>query len=164
MNVIITWICANTFTWTAVLAVILGVLKTPKHGLNRPANTLRYLFFIYVGVAFTWSGLMHLFLPTFTAHSIGWATSPFQYEVGLANLSIAILGFMASFKFHRYFWLATILEIIFFAVGAGIGHIYQLKTMHDHATSNAGPLLYTDLFVPILMLIIWFFAKRDEAK
>jgi hypothetical protein len=36
----------------------------------------------------------------------GWATSPYEYEVGMADLTIGILG-ISGLKFREDFWLAT---------------------------------------------------------
>jgi len=83
MNDIIKWFLENTFTWTAILAIILGIIRKPV-GMNHYANTLRFLFLLYAGFAFVWSGYFHLMLPNFTAAKIGWAPSPFQFEVGLS--------------------------------------------------------------------------------
>lgn len=154
----ITWILANVFTWTAILAVLLGFLRKPKT-MNRYASILRHLFFLYVGLGFVWSGAMHLLMPAFTASEIGWANSPFQVEVGLANLSVAALGFMAFFRKDHYFWLGAIVALTIFAVGAGVGHIYQLSSQHDHAISNAGLVLYTDIIVPLVMWVLWWKSK-----
>jgi hypothetical protein len=38
----------------------------------------------------------HLFMPVPTAASIGWPTSRFQWEVGLANLGYGVAGVMAT--------------------------------------------------------------------
>ncbi len=155
---IVTWLIANVFTWMAILAIALGCLKKPV-GMNRYENTLRYLLLWFCGIAFTWSGIMHLCLPNLTAAKIGWAPSPFQFEVGLANLSVAVLGFMAYAKPERFFALTVILATAVFTVGAGAGHIYQIVTAHNHAESNAGAILYTDILVPLIMLVYWMLSK-----
>lgn len=155
MSDIFVWIISNVFTWSAGVAVLFGLILKPVN-MNRYANILRFLFLWYAGIAFLCSGFFHLFLSKLTATAIGWMPSPFQFEVGLANWSIAIFGFMAFFKKNNYFWLSGILAIIIFSVGAGAGHVYQLVENHNHASSNSGLILYTDIFVPFLMLFLWF--------
>ncbi len=45
------------------------------------------------------------------AASIGWpAGSPFQFEVGIANLSFGILGILCL-KFMDNFWTATVIAV-----------------------------------------------------
>ncbi len=161
MNEAINWFLANTYTWTAILAIILGIIRKPV-GMNRYANTLRFLFLLYAGIAFAWSGYFHLMLPNFTAAKIGWAPSPFQFEVGLSNLGCAILGFMAFFRKNSYLWLGAILSIGVFTVGAGFGHVYQMLIEHNTAISNSGLIMYTDIIVPIIMLFLWFKADADN--
>ena len=63
-------------------------------------------------------GSGHLFIPAPIAESIGWAPSPFQWEVGLANVGWGVLGVTAS-SFDRDYTLATI--IVFFGLHAGGG-------------------------------------------
>ena len=155
MDTLIKWMLTNVFTWTVAVGIIFGLIRQPIQ-MNRCANTLRYLFLWYVGIAFTYSGYMHIFLGDFSAESIGWASSPFQFEVGLANWSLALLGYLAFFKKEKTLWLASVLAVFIFTVGAGMGHVYQLVTQHNTAISNAGLILYTDLLTPILLLVLWF--------
>jgi len=159
---IITWFLSNVFTWTPLLAILIGICRTPPINTNKYANTLRHLFLWYAGIAFLWSGIFHLLMPAFTAAKIGWANSPFQLEVGLANLSIAVLGFMAFFKKDSYFWLGVILALAVFSVGAGINHAYLFIYANDHAIDNAGVLMYTDIIAPFVMLFLWFKSDLDK--
>lgn len=158
---IIKWILENVFFWTAILGFILGfIIKNPKY--TPTANALRLMFFWYVGISYVYSGIMHIFFGEMTAASIGWAQSPFQFEMGLANWSIALLGFMAYSKPDRYFQLGVLLALAIVSIGAGLGHIYQVMANHDQATSNAGTTLYIDIIGPIVMLILWWLANRHS--
>src|SRR3989304_4372548 len=49
---------------------------------------LRYLFLFPLGIQGIWAFVGHVFFPERSAAAIGWATSPFQYEVGGANLGL----------------------------------------------------------------------------
>ena len=157
---IIIWVLENIFLSTALLAVILGVLRKSKHR-NYSESILRQLFLWFVCIAFLYSGLMHLVFGDFTAAKIGWRPSPFQFEVGLANLNISVLGLMAFLKANRYFWLGAIASLSLSSVGAGLGHIYQLLAYHNYAQSNSGSVLYTDIIVPIVMFILWLRTKDN---
>lgn len=158
MEKAIYWLLANFFTWMAAVGLVQGLL-TNTQSRSRYDNVLRCLFLWYVGLAFTFSGVMHIFLGDLTAKQIGWANSPFQFEIGLANWSIAILGFFSFFNTNRSVWLVSILALIIQSTGAGFGHVYQLLVNNNHAVSNAGLIMYTDLFVPLIMLGIWFKAE-----
>lgn len=159
MDIIIEWLLENVFFWTAVLGFCLGfILKNSKY--SKCENALRLMFFWYVGLSFTYSGIMHILLGPMVAASIGWTQSPFQFEVGLANLSVAALGFMACFKPERYFQLGAMIALSIFSIGAGVGHVYQLLTQHDHAIDNAGTTLYIDIIAPLVMLVLWWKIKK----
>ena len=69
-----------------------------------------------VGVFGIIVGTGHLFMPGPIAASIGWPTSRFQWEVGLADLSYGVAGVMAT-SFDRGFWLATIVVFSIFMLG-----------------------------------------------
>ncbi len=161
MQAIIKWVLTNFFLWPAVVAIIIGSLQKSTH-LNRSALILKQLLLWFGGIVFLYSGSMHLFFANFTAQKIGWANSPFQFEVGLANFSAALICLMAYFRPHRYYWLATIFSLIIFSSGAGFGHVYQLLYYHNHAASNSGTILYADIFVPLIMLVFWFFSRIEQ--
>jgi hypothetical protein len=58
-----------------------------------------------VGVSGIVLGSGHLFMPARVAESIGWPTSRFQWEVGLAGVGFGVAGVMAS-GFDRGFLIA----------------------------------------------------------
>ena len=37
---------------------------------------------------------VHVFRPIETSASIGWSTSPYEYEVGMADLTVGVLGIL----------------------------------------------------------------------
>ena len=51
-----------------------------------------------VGVSGLWAAVFHLFFPAIAAADIGWEVSPFQFEVGMADLAI---GATACVSFWR---------------------------------------------------------------
>ncbi|MDD1725003.1 MAG: hypothetical protein LUQ07_07725 [Methanospirillum sp.] len=110
---------------------------------------------ISVGIASVWAGLVHIFMGPEIALSIGWPPdNPFQTEVGIANISFGILGIICL-KFRDTFWLATILGYGIFLFGAGIVHIDQIITKQDLAINNAGPILYSDLIYPVILVALY---------
>jgi hypothetical protein len=78
-----------------------------------------------VGVNGIITGTGHMFMPAKVAESIGWPTSRFQWEVGLADLSYGVAGVMAP-SFDRGFWLATIVVFAIFMLGAAVGHVRSM--------------------------------------
>ena len=103
---------------------------------------------------------MHVFFADEVAASIGWAAgSPFQMEVGFANLAIGVLG--AATFWRRDFWLPYLIASSMFGWGAGLTHLLDPAQLGNYAPNNAGPILYTDFFVPLTRLILYgLFIRR----
>ncbi len=108
----------------------------------------------------------HVFNGPEVAKSIGWpANNPFQFEVGIANLGLGVLGFMCIWK-RDDFWLATIVMASVFSLGAAYGHIDQIVRFQNFAPNNAGVILYYGIFNPIVLFGLYFvtkaLSKRDK--
>jgi hypothetical protein len=56
------------------------------------ATYLLYMLVIYVGLMGLLTAYAHVFRPLQTSASIGWSTSPYEYEVGMADLTVGVLG------------------------------------------------------------------------
>ena len=67
------------------------------------------------------AGFAHMFWGKKISASIGWNWSPFEWEVGVANLGMGIAGVMAG-SFGKDYWLAVIIVVATFLWGAAIGH------------------------------------------
>ena len=99
-------------------------------------------------------GIGHLFIPAPIAESIGWAPSPFQWEVGLANVGWGILGVTAS-SFDRDYTLATIIVFSVFMLGAALGHIRSMVRDRNFAPGNAGYIFWYDIIAPLLLIVLY---------
>jgi hypothetical protein len=109
-----------------------------------------------------WAALGNIALPARVAQTIGWQTSPFQFEVGVANLGIGLAGLYAAFRSFEA-RLATSLALACFLIGAGVGHIRDIITTGNFAPGNAGPILITDLLTPTaIFLLLWLTGSRGE--
>jgi TM2 domain-containing membrane protein YozV len=78
-----------------------------------------------VGVTGIYMGIMHIFFGPMTAANIGWQSSPFQYEVGVANLGFGLLCILA-FRASQSFRLAAVTGITCWLWGDAVGHIHQM--------------------------------------
>jgi hypothetical protein len=96
----------------------------------------------------------HLFMPAPVAESIGWATSPFQWEVGLANLAYGVLGVTAS-SFDRDYTLAAIIVFAVFLLGAAVGHVRSMIRDHNLSPGNAGYIFWFDVLAPVLLIVLY---------
>jgi hypothetical protein len=111
-----------------------------------------------VGVNGIITGTGHMFMPQPIAASIGWPTSRFQWEVGLADLSYGVAGVMAS-GFDRGFWLATIVVFSIFMLGAAVGHVRSMVAERNFAPGNAGYIFWYDIGAPILLIVLYLVTR-----
>lgn len=116
-----------------------------------------------IGLCFLYNFVMHVFFADMAAHFIGWANSPFQYEVGFASLGFGVVGILA---YRRDFGLrlAAITGPALFSWGAAGGHVYQMIAHHNFAPGNAGVIFWGDIFLPIFdfaFLIGW---KKSQPR
>jgi hypothetical protein len=126
----------------------------------------RWVALLAVGVTGLYTAVMHVFLPERTASHIGWQTSPFQYEVGMADLATGVLGvlaFRASFGFR----LATTVATACWLWGDAVGHVRQMIVAHNFAPGNAGSWFWTDVLVPLILVAcivpMWRREQRQQA-
>ncbi len=130
-----------------------------SHGAAIAGTFLLYLFVIYVGLMGLLTAYAHVFRPLQTSASIGWATSPYEYEVGIADLTIGVLGVLCVW-FRGNFWLATAVANLVWLEGDALGHIRQVVVYHDQAQNNAGIFLYMEILTPLLILFLTLYHRR----
>jgi hypothetical protein len=125
---------------------------------------LRYALIFPVGLMGLWAALGHIAFPLRAAQAIGWQTSPFQFEVGVANLGIGLAGLYAAFRSFEA-RLATNLVLACFLIGAGVGHIRDIISKGNFAPGNASPILFTDLLTPTaIFLLLWLTRPRGGER
>ncbi len=122
---------------------------------------LRWFLFFSIGCSFFYNFVMHVFFADMAAHFIGWANSPFQYEVGFASLGFALVGFFA-FRGSPGFRMAAILGPAGFLWGAAGGHVYQMIVAHNFAPGNAGVIFWTDILIPLAGFVLLYLQRRQR--
>ncbi|MCX7125340.1 MAG: hypothetical protein NTU49_06255 [Gammaproteobacteria bacterium] len=76
-----------------ILALILGIFCCFfKKERSCSDMFLGKLMFFAVGLSGLWGFAVHVFYPDLAAKFIGWPNSPFQFEVGVANLGMGVAG------------------------------------------------------------------------
>lgn len=133
---------------------------------TRVDTFLGYILLLNMGVMGILAAYAHLFMGAETAKMIGWeAGSPFQFEIGMANLSYGVLGVLAFWRRGR-FWEAACIGWCVFLLGCFVGHLIQYYAHHDTAPWNIGFFIwFNDLILPILVLCLLAFLetrKRQE--
>jgi hypothetical protein len=123
---------------------------------------LLYLLVVYVGLMGLLTAYAHVFRPLETSASIGWSTSPYEYEVGMADLTVGVLGILCIW-IRGNFWLATAIANAVWLLGDAVGHIRQLVVNNNHSANNAGIFLVVEIIAPFLILFLALcFANRNE--
>ena len=108
-------------------------------------------------------GFLHIFAGDSLAASIGWPTgNPFQLEVGFASIGIGVIGFLCFWR--REFWLPTVIARSIFSLGAGVTHVVDLIERGNFAPGNAGPILYVDFLVPMILIALTWLHFRERGR
>ena len=123
-----------------VAALLCAAIPTRQ---KLPARFLDWILLLPIGVGTIWAAIFHLAFPALAAHYIGWKTSPFQFEVGTADLAFGIVGILAFWS-GIGFKTATVIAISVFLLGDAWGHIRQMVMSGNFAPGNAGLVFYTN--------------------
>ena len=141
-----------------VLAVALAIArrKSPRFA----ERFLGWVLLLPIGITCLWAGIYHVFFSSTAAHFIGWQVSPFQFEVGMADLA---LGATAVWAFWRdlSFKAASVCAASIFLLGDAVGHVRQMMTVGNFAPGNAGVPFYTDILCPVLAIVLLLMARRS---
>lgn len=138
------------------------IIQFASNGFTRWSQNLLVISLTYlVGVQCFVTGSGHLFFPDPIASSIGLQKSPFQWEVGLANISYGVLGVMSG-SFGSAWWLAAIIAFSIFYLGAAVGHVREMVTEKNFLPGNAGFIFYYDVIVPIYLFALYIIYSANR--
>lgn len=154
-----------TFLVLGVVAALIAVALS-KDGFTRAnlaEQLLAYFILFTIAIAYFYNFVFHVFFGEYTAAQIGWADSPFQAEVGYASLGFAAIGLLA-FKGNCMVRLAAILGPAMFQWGAAAEHIHDIMTTGNMAPGNAGVMLYSDIFLPVIGFALLWFKRATDAS
>ena len=100
----------------------------------------------------------------YVAEYIGWqAGSPFQVELGFANLGRALLGIL-SIQFRGTFWVAPVVTNSVFGLGAAFVHLREIFEHSNYSPGNAGPVLFLDIVVPVVAIALLVGYLRERSR
>src|SRR5580704_3124447 len=117
---VIAFVLKNLPAVMLVLALVIGVL-----GRRDAASFLGWVLLLPVGVTALWAGIMHVFFPQTAAAYIGWQVSPFQFEVGMADLALGVTACVALWRSWE-FRAAAVCAVSVFLLGDAIGHVREM--------------------------------------
>jgi hypothetical protein len=140
-------------------------LKKPRTAGNVIEIILLYLFVFQIGLMSFIAFIAHVFRGPEIAALVGWQPgNPFQYEVGMMNLGLAVLGFLCIW-FRKEFWLATAIIAAVTMAGCGVGHVREIIVNNNWAPGNAGLGIWLQtVLVPITLLVLVYFYRRSVLK
>ena len=125
---------------------------------GQPAGWQHQLALAAVVYMIGWSalgaGISHIFFGKAISRSIGFTRSPFELEVGFANLGFGVAALMAG-SFQKEYWLAIIVANSIFRVGCGAGHIKQIIMDRNFAINNTA-ILFLNFAVPAFLVFTYF--------
>jgi hypothetical protein len=155
----IAFVLGNLPAFLFVAALVMAALtRTPAAASER---YLAWLLLLPVGGSGLWAALFHLAFPALAAATIGWEPSPFQFEVGMADLAIGVTSCL-SFWRDLSFKAAVVVVNAIFLLGDAVGHVGQMIVAGNFAPGNAGTPFFTDIILPVLTIALLFAAHRSE--
>jgi len=122
---------------------------------------LLYQIVFNVGLISFLSFYGFIFLPELVAEKLGWPTCPFQHEMGNVNLAFGVLGIMAIW-WRGNFWTAIVIGVSIWLLGDAVGHLVDMHQNNNYAPGNVGIPLYTDIAIPVVLLILWGFWRGTK--
>lgn len=136
----------------AVLLAISLVVAAARRGHgNASERFLSWILLLPIGVTGLWAGVAHVLFPRTAAAHIGWQTSPFQFEVGMADLAIGVTACVAFWR-DMPFKAAAVYAASIFLLGDAVGHVRQMVATGNFAPGNAGVPFYMDVICPLLAI------------
>lgn len=155
-----------TFLVIGLLFAAVATARAPKPlgGALVVEKLLAWYVFFNIGVDYFYNFVAHVFFGAVAAKFIGWADSPFQFEVGTASLGFAVVGFIAAFRSFDL-RLAAIVGPSIFTLGAAVGHVREMITAHNFAPGNAGVIFWTDILIPLFgFALLWLQARHGQPE
>jgi hypothetical protein len=149
----------------AVLFILaMGIASLRRHPQPATERFLAWLLLLPIGVTGLWAGITHVFFPATAAAYIGWKPSPFQLEVGMADLAIGVTACLAFWQ-DLSFKAAAVSAASVFLLGDAVGHIKQMVTAGNFAPGNAGVPFFMDLICPLLAItLVWLSARQRRVQ
>ncbi|WP_352235704.1 DUF6790 family protein [Lentzea sp. NBRC 102530] len=147
-----------------LLIAVVGAVVRTRHSPS-PAARLETWQRWWAGAALgggsAWLVVAFLVVPDEMAATIGFARTPFEFEIAFANLALAVLAFHAASA------SATTRERVLVGLGASmflwgavIGHVHQWFAAGNHQPGNTGGILIYDVLAPAVLIALALRAQR----
>jgi hypothetical protein len=145
-----------------VAAIVVATL------VRRPAYTperyFSWLLLLSVGVESLWGGLFHVFFPELASAQIGWQPSPYEFEIGISDISLGLVAILAFWRSLSFKSAIAIFSVLFDA-GVLVGHFQQAFATGNFSPDNFGAMQIVTalhvILIPILLAMTW---RHGEAS
>lgn len=139
----------------AILAIIIRIWGRQQTHEARPRVdiSLAYMLLIPVGFNGLYQFVLHAFFGNTIAAYLGWAQSPFQADVAMANLALGILGCL-SFRANYGFRLATAIAVILYQGGTALFQFIHYYPQFYTMPSNIGSVTFANLLILFTILLL----------
>ncbi len=158
MTTLITLLLSNLNLVFFVFSFFVAALWCKVGKTDYRSELLRWILFLMGGVVGIYTFVLHVFFAQIAAANIGWQTSPFQYEVGMANLAIGVCCLFALKASYNY-RLAAGITLSVWLGGDAVGHLVQMVQAHNFAPGNAGSWFWTDVLTPAVVMTLLAITK-----
>ncbi len=127
----------------------------------------REIIFYAVGLSFVWYGFSHAFFQAMSTRYIGWQPSPFEFELGFAEIGIGVVALLSRARSYDM-RLAVTITFGIFSLGAAAQHIYFIACCGNLNPGNAGVILwFSDIILPLILFWLawraWHFQPKPLA-
>lgn len=147
----------------AIMFVLAIIFASVTRGFgNAPQRYLAWLLLLAVGVAGIWAAIFHIFFPSVASAQIGWASSPFEFEVGISDLALGITAVIAFWRSPSFQSAVATYAIVFY-VGVAIGHVHDAVSNQNFSPDNFGALLLITVFRAALFAWLLYAAWRHQS-
>lgn len=155
----------RTFLYTLLPLLATGLIirwdRSVTSRLRRTEVLLVQLFALGVAGGGIGGFFGHIFLSDLVARSIGWPEgSPFQLEMGFANLALGALGLVAVGR-RDGFREATVLAVTIIGVGATLVHFVDI-VQHGNLAPGNTLVNIGNLGKPLLLILALRAGRRAE--
>jgi len=120
---------------------------------------LLYQLVFFVGITSFISYIALTFFGDIVQQYTNWPSCGYEEELANVNLAFGVLCMMAIW-FRDLFWMAIVFGFSIWILGDALHHFYDAFVNGNYSWGNLGMLVYTDIFIPVLLLITFYFYQK----
>lgn len=164
VGTVIGLILGNAGLLLILVALVVAFVKHRRLDNHTPLAQVLWneMVFYAVGIGFLYVGVFHAFFQEMTSAAIGWAPSPFEWELACAEFGVGAMGVWSLWRSNEFRLPVTLIFAIF-SLGAAVQHIHQILCCANYAPGNAGPILWVlDIALPLFLLVVAWASIRTR--